>query len=108
MGLFVRSGISYESDLYQIEEVCTEVIDYVMDTDSNAAIESPRRFGFEEFGDSNVNFFPCPGQGRDFPYLPVHSLDASLARTVQGKGDRYQLSSARYQTELHRSYCLTR
>ena len=57
VGLFVRSGISYESDLYQIEEVCTEVIDYVMDTDSNAAIESPRRFGFEEFGDSNVNFF---------------------------------------------------
>ena len=28
-----------------------------METDSNAAIDSPRRFGFEEFGDSNVNFF---------------------------------------------------
>ncbi len=32
-------------------------MDHVMDTDSNAAIDSPRRFGFEEFGESNVNFF---------------------------------------------------
>jgi small-conductance mechanosensitive channel len=57
VGFFVRCGVSFESNLYQVERVCVEVIDHVMDTDSNAAIDSPRRFGFEEFGESNVNFF---------------------------------------------------
>ena len=57
VGFFVRCGISYESNLYQVEQVCTEVMDHVMDTDSNAAIDAPRRFGFEEFGESNVKFF---------------------------------------------------
>ena len=48
---------SYDSDLYVVEKVCNEVMSAILDQDSNAVKEYGGWFGFESFGESNVNFW---------------------------------------------------
>jgi small-conductance mechanosensitive channel len=57
VNVYLTCGVSYDSDLHRIEQVCNEVMDEVLNTNPNAVKEYGRYFGFESFGDSNVNFW---------------------------------------------------
>ena len=57
VNVIVTCGVSYDSDLYQVERVCQEVMDKVLDTNPNGVKEYGGWFGFDSFGDSNVNFW---------------------------------------------------
>ena len=57
MNFSVNCGVSFDSNLRQVEQVATEVMDEVMETHPNAVPEAARMFSFEDFGESNVNFF---------------------------------------------------
>ena len=57
VNVIVNCGVSYDSDLYQVEGVCREVMDEVLDTNPNAVKEYGSWFGYDSFGDSNVNFW---------------------------------------------------
>ena len=57
IGVMVEAGVSYSSDLAHVErvaiEVAQEVIDAIPESDKNFA----PWFGFERFGDSNIDFW---------------------------------------------------
>ena len=57
VNVLLQCGVSYGSDLYQVEKVCREVMDDILDTDPNAIKEYGGWFGYDNFGDSNVNFW---------------------------------------------------
>ena len=57
VNVYLTCGVSYDSDLFVVERVCREVMDELLDTDPNAVKEYGGWFGFESFGDSNVNFW---------------------------------------------------
>ena len=57
VNVYLTCGVSYDSDLHRIEQVCNEVMDEMLNTNPNAVKEYGRYFGFESFGDSNVNFW---------------------------------------------------
>ena len=57
VNVWLQCGISYDSDLYHVEQVCREVMDDLLDTNPHAIKEYGGWFGFENFGDSNVNFW---------------------------------------------------
>ena len=50
-------GVSYGSDLDHVERVCREVMDQVLDETPEAVKEYGSWFGYDGFGDSNVNFW---------------------------------------------------
>ncbi|PKB81802.1 MAG: hypothetical protein BZY88_05745 [SAR202 cluster bacterium Io17-Chloro-G9] len=53
----VSCGVSYASDLDRVEEVSREVMGQVLDESTDAVREYGNFFGFDSFGDSNVNFW---------------------------------------------------
>ena len=57
VNVYLTCGISYDSDLYQVERVCHEVMDQLLDTNPQAVKEYGGWFGYDSFGDSNVNFW---------------------------------------------------
>ena len=57
VNIYLTCGVSYDSDLYVVEKVCNEVMSAILDQDSNAVKEYGGWFGFESFGESNVNFW---------------------------------------------------
>jgi len=57
VNVILTCGISYDSDLEQVERVCQEVMDEVVSTNPNAVNDSRRQFGYDSFGDSKVNFW---------------------------------------------------
>ena len=57
MNVYLICGVSYDSDLYQVERVSKEVMDEVLDTNPAAVKEYGGWFGFGGFGDSNINFW---------------------------------------------------
>ncbi len=57
VNVVVSCGISYDSDLYQVEQVCKEVMEEVLEKDPNANKDYGGYFGYDSFGDSNVNFW---------------------------------------------------
>lgn len=57
VNVWLNCGVSYDSDLYQVEKVCHEVMKEVLETDPNAIKEYGGWFGFDSFGDSNVTFW---------------------------------------------------
>ena len=57
VNVYLTCGVSYDSDLFVVERVCREVMDELLDTDPNAVKEYGGWFGFESFGDSNINFW---------------------------------------------------
>ena len=57
VNVYLTCGVSYDSDLYLVEKVCNEVMSAILDQDSNAVKEYGGWFGFESFGESNVNFW---------------------------------------------------
>ena len=57
VNVWLQCGVSYDSDLYRVEDVCREVMDEVLDTEPAAIKDYGSYFGYESFGDSNVNFW---------------------------------------------------
>ena len=57
VNLYLTCGVSYDSDLFMIENICQEVMSQILEKDSNAVKEYGSWFGFESFGESNVNFW---------------------------------------------------
>jgi small-conductance mechanosensitive channel len=57
MAVMVESGVSYNSDLSQVERVALEVAQQVIDDLPEASKNREPWFAFETFGDSNINFW---------------------------------------------------
>ena len=57
LAVIVESGVSYSSDLAQVERVAREVAEEVIEELDEAVKTFKPWFGFEEFGDSNINFW---------------------------------------------------
>ena len=57
VNVYLMCGVSYDSDLHRVEQVCQEVMDEILDTVPQAVREYGSYFGYESFGDSNVNFW---------------------------------------------------
>ena len=57
VNIFLTCGVSYDSDLYRVERVCHEVMNEVLDTNPDAVKEYGAWFGYDSFGDSNINFW---------------------------------------------------
>ena len=50
-------GVSYESDLVRVEQIALEVARSVVEECSGAVQRSEPWFGFDGFGDSNIDFW---------------------------------------------------
>ena len=57
VNVYLTCGVSYDSDLYLVERVCQEVMSESLEQDPDAIKEYGSYFGFDSFGDSNVNFW---------------------------------------------------
>ena len=57
MGVMVTCGVSYSSDLAEVERVAMEVGQQVIDEVSAAVNNTQPFFGFNVFGDSNIDFW---------------------------------------------------
>ncbi len=57
VNVYLSCGVSYDSDLDEVERVSREVMEELLETDSNAIKEYGAWFAFDSFGDSNVNFW---------------------------------------------------
>jgi small-conductance mechanosensitive channel len=57
VNVYLSCGVSYDSDLYEVERVCREVLDEVLEAEPGAVKEYGGWFGFDSFGESNVNFW---------------------------------------------------
>ena len=57
VNVYLICGVSYDSDLDQVEDVAFEVMREELETHPNAIREYGAWFAFDSFGDSNVNFW---------------------------------------------------
>ena len=57
MGVMVTCGVSYSSDLSEVERIAMDVAQEVIDGVSSAITNTQPYFGFSGFGDSNINFW---------------------------------------------------
>lgn len=57
ISVIVDAGVSYESDLELVEKVSLEVMNAVIEESNDAVTNRQPQFGFESFGDSNINFW---------------------------------------------------
>ena len=79
VNVIVYCGVSYDCDLFQVERVSNEVMDEVLDTNPGAVKDYGGWFGFDNFGDSNVNFWLFV-QAKD--RLATWSLQTSLMQRL--------------------------
>ncbi|MFQ6028470.1 MAG: mechanosensitive ion channel family protein, partial [Dehalococcoidia bacterium] len=57
VNVFLTCGVSYDSDLYLVEQVCKEVMNELLANSPDAVREYGGWFGFDSFEDSNVSFW---------------------------------------------------
>lgn len=57
MNVIVTGGVSYSSDLQQVEEILIETAQKVVVDSEHAITETDPRCGFSVFGDSNIDFW---------------------------------------------------
>jgi small-conductance mechanosensitive channel len=57
IGVMVEAGVSYSSDLVHVERVAKEVAQQVIDDIPEADKKNPPWFGYEKFGESNIDFW---------------------------------------------------
>ena len=57
VNVYLTCGVSYDSDLYLVERVCLEVMSEILEHGPDGVKEYGSYFGFDSFGDSNVNFW---------------------------------------------------
>ena len=80
VNVYLTCGVSYDSDLVQVEAISREVMEDLLDKDPNGVRDYGGWFGFESFGDSNVTFWLFV-QARD--RLASFELQSALIRDVQ-------------------------
>ena len=79
VNVFLTCGVSYDSDLFKVEDVCREVMDQVLEEGADGVKEYGGWFGFDGFGESNVNFWLFV-QAKD--RLSSFTLQSTLVRRV--------------------------
>ena len=57
VNVFLTCGVSYDSDLAWVEAVSMDVMNRVLDTSPHGVKEYGAYFGFDNFGESNVDFW---------------------------------------------------
>ena len=57
MNVIVTGGVSYSSDLQQVEDILMEVATKIVVESEHAVTETEPRAGFSVFGDSNIDFW---------------------------------------------------
>ncbi len=57
VNVFLTCGVSYDSNLFMVERVCHEIMEQVLEEGPDGVKEYGGWFGFDSFGDSNVNFW---------------------------------------------------
>ena len=57
VNVYLTCGVSYDSDLGYVEAISMEVMNCVLDTSPHGVKEYGAYFGFENFGESNVDFW---------------------------------------------------
>ena len=57
VNVYLQLGVSYDSDLQRVEDVCNEVMDEILDTEPDAVKDYGHYFGYDNFGESNVSFW---------------------------------------------------
>ncbi|MBM3941389.1 MAG: mechanosensitive ion channel family protein [SAR202 cluster bacterium] len=82
VNVVVNCGVSYDSDLEQVEQVCKEVMQQVVESSADAVQESLYYFGLDEFGDSNVNFWLMV-QAKD--RASTFALKSRLIQSLHGR-----------------------
>jgi small-conductance mechanosensitive channel len=80
VNVYLTCGVSYESDLVQVEAISRDVMEDLLDKDPNGVKEYGAWFGFESFGESNVIFWLFV-QARD--RLASFELQSALIRDLQ-------------------------
>ena len=57
VNIYLTCGVSYDSNLAMVEQVCKEEMNRLLDTDPRAVKEYGAYFAYESFDDSNVTFY---------------------------------------------------
>ena len=57
INILITSGVAYEENLENVEVIVKDTLQQLLSVSENVANNSQPRFGFEEFGDSNINFW---------------------------------------------------
>ena len=57
VNVYLTCGVSYDSDLDEVERVALDVMREELETNPNAVTDYGAWFAFDSFGDSNVNFW---------------------------------------------------
>ena len=79
VNVYVTCGVSYDSDLDHVEKICREVMDDLVQNDSNAIRSYGSWFAFDAFGDSNVDFWLFM-QARD--HVASFNLQSTLIKNL--------------------------
>jgi small-conductance mechanosensitive channel len=66
INLIITSGVAYEENLENVESVVKATLKQLLNDSENVANNTEPRFGFSEFGDSNINFWIFM-QAKDWP-----------------------------------------
>lgn len=82
VNVYLTCGVSYESDLRRVEQTAREVMEQLIAADPNGVQEYGAWFGFESFGDSNVNFWLFI-QAKD--RLATFELQSALIRDLHAR-----------------------
>ena len=57
VNIYLTCGVSYDSNLAMVEQVCKEEMNRLLDTDPRAVKDYGAYFAYESFDDSNVTFY---------------------------------------------------
>ena len=82
VNIYLTCGVSYDSDLHLVEQVCREEMERLLETDDRAVREYGSYFAYESFDDSNITFYLFI-QARD--RLASFEVQSELIRQVHDR-----------------------
>ncbi len=82
VNVFLTCGVGYGNDLERVERVCMEVMNDLLDTNDGAVKEYGAWFGYDSFGESNVNFWLFI-QAKD--RLASYEVQSDLVKRLHGR-----------------------
>ncbi|MGW0531200.1 mechanosensitive ion channel family protein [Streptomyces sp. NPDC003032] len=89
LSIMVQVGVSYDSDLEQVERVTTEVVDEVMKDITGAVPDHEAAIRFHTFGDSRISFTVILGVGEfSDQYRIKHEFIKRLHQRYRAEGIR--------------------
>jgi len=57
VNIYLTCGVSFDSDLFLVEQVCREEMDQLLESDPRAVKDYGAYFAYESFDDSNITFY---------------------------------------------------